>query len=210
MLELKDFLEKSALEHNHLCPRQVLGVRMGIYAARVLSLDLPQTDKRLFTFIETDGCLVDGVCAATGCTVGHRTMRIMDYGKVAATFVDSVAMTAIRIAPLAQSRQKANEYLPDAPTHWEAQLEAYQFIPDDELLSVQKVELAVSLEKILSKPGLRVNCDRCHEEIMNEREVQVGDQVLCETCAGNGYYKIDGHPRDLIGQCDCVQQLAAQ
>ena len=51
--------------------------------------ELPQTDKRLYTFVETDGCFADGVMVATGCSLGHRTLRLIDYGKVAATFVDT-------------------------------------------------------------------------------------------------------------------------
>ena len=105
MVSLNELLKRSARDHDHLCPRQVLGVRMGVYAARLLELDLPQTDKRLFTFVETDGCFVDGISAATGCSVGHRTMRIMDFGKAAATFVDSESKHAIRIAPIIQARQ---------------------------------------------------------------------------------------------------------
>jgi formylmethanofuran dehydrogenase subunit E len=190
MLALKEFFEKSALEHAHLCPRQVLGVRMGLYAAKVLALDLPQNDKRLFTFVETDGCFVDGVGAATGCSVGHRTMRIMDFGKAAATFVDTQSNTAIRITPLTQARQLAGEYMPEAKSRWHAQLEAYQFMPDHELMAVQSITLTISLAEIISRPGLRVICDLCKEEIINEREVRVGARILCKSCAGEGYYQL--------------------
>jgi formylmethanofuran dehydrogenase subunit E len=43
----------------------------------------------LLTILETDGCAADGVSAATGCWVGRRTLRVEDFGKVAATFVDT-------------------------------------------------------------------------------------------------------------------------
>lgn len=190
MLTLKELLEKSVLDHAHLCPRQVLGVRMGMYAAKILELDLPQRDKRLFTFIETDGCFVDGVSAATGCTVGHRTMRIIDFGKAAATFVDTKSNNAVRITPLIQARFQAWQYAPDAQSHWHAQLEAYQMMLDEELMMAQSVTLVVSLDKILSKPGIRVNCDLCGEEIMNERDVQVDGRTLCKSCAGMSYVEI--------------------
>jgi formylmethanofuran dehydrogenase subunit E len=201
MLSLNELLERSARDHDHLCPRQVLGVRMGVYAARLLALDLPQTDKRLFTFVETDGCFVDGVSAATGCTVGHRTMRIMDFGKAAATFVDTRSNTAVRIAPLAQARGLSDQYIPDAKSHWHAQLEAYQVMPDRELMAFQNVSLTVSLEAILSKPGIRVNCDLCKEEIINEREVRVDGRILCKSCAGMGYVEVLSEvplPREII------------
>jgi hypothetical protein len=39
-------LEQPAARHSHLCPRQVLGVRMGLLAGRVLGLDVPNAEKR--------------------------------------------------------------------------------------------------------------------------------------------------------------------
>lgn len=82
-------------------------MRTGIYAGEVLGLTLPQAHKRLFTFVETDGCLIDGIVVATGCAVGHRTMRVMDYGKSAATFVDTLTERAVRIMPTRGSRARA-------------------------------------------------------------------------------------------------------
>src|SRR5688572_20541649 len=107
MIGLQTFLEQASALHNHLCPRQILGIRMGIYAAERLGLELPQTEKRLFTFVETDGCFADGVAVSTGCWLGHRTMRLMDYGKVAATFVDTQTDRAVRIWPHPTARQQA-------------------------------------------------------------------------------------------------------
>jgi formylmethanofuran dehydrogenase subunit E len=62
---------------------------MGFVAGELLGLDLPRRDKRLMTISETDGCFVDGLIASTGCHVGGRTLRILNFGKVAATFVDT-------------------------------------------------------------------------------------------------------------------------
>lgn len=116
MNDLQTLLKESAKRHHdHLCPRQVLGVRMGMYAAELFQLDLPQRDKRLFVFVETDGCLIDGIAVATGCWLGNRTMRVMDYGKCAATFVDTQTERAIRITPTRESRTRALAYAPDAP-----------------------------------------------------------------------------------------------
>jgi formylmethanofuran dehydrogenase subunit E len=99
MPTLEELLTASAALHHHLCPRQVLGVRMGLAAGSWLELTLPQTDKRLLTVVETDGCVIDGLAVATGCRVGRRTMRVLDFGKVAATFVDTVTGRAVRLAP---------------------------------------------------------------------------------------------------------------
>jgi formylmethanofuran dehydrogenase subunit E len=62
-------------------------------------------------------------------------------------------------------------------------------MPDSVLLAVQQVTLTVSLEKLLSKPGVRVNCEICGEEIINERETVIEGTVLCRACAGHAYYR---------------------
>jgi formylmethanofuran dehydrogenase subunit E len=195
MSNLQTLLAQSAARHHdHLCPRQVLGVRMGMYAAELFHLDLPQSDKRLFTFVETDGCLIDGLAVATGCWVGNRTMRVMDYGKSAATFVDTLTERAIRIAPTRDSRSRALQYARHAPDRWHAQLGAYQIMPNEELLSAQAVTLTVSLAKIISTHGHRVVCEQCGEDIINEREVRADGEILCCACALGAYYSTNGHP----------------
>jgi formylmethanofuran dehydrogenase subunit E len=189
MNDLATLLNQSAARHqHHLCPRQVLGVRMGMYAGELFGLDLPQTDKRLFAFVETDGCLTDGIAVATGCWLGRRTMRLVDYGKTAATFVDTQTERAIRIAPSFESRTRAAHYAPDAPDRWHAQLAAYQIMPTDELLTAREVSLTESLAAIISQHGRRVICDKCGEDVINEREVKQDNQVLCRACADKAYY----------------------
>ena len=83
MPSLESILGESAKRHKHLCPRQVLDARMSLLAAELLGLELPRADKQLLVISETDGCTVDGIVAATGCHVGGRTLRILDFGKVA-------------------------------------------------------------------------------------------------------------------------------
>lgn len=187
---LAGLLDRAAEQHGHLCPRQVLGVRSGLLAGELLGLALPQADKRLFTFVETDGCFADGVAAATGCWFGRRTLRLVDHGKVAATFVDTLTRQAIRVWPHRLARSRAVAAMPAAPNRWQAQLEAYQWLPAAELLCAAPVTLTVSLAAIISQPGRRAICARCEEEIINEREVYVAGQVLCRACAGDRYFAL--------------------
>lgn len=188
MSTLIELLGISAASHNHICPRQVLGVRMGVYAGELLRLSLPQRDKRLVTFVETDGCFLDGVTAVTGCTLGHRTLRLVDFGKVAATFADSHTEAACRIAPRRDIRQRAYQYQPNARSRWHAQLGAYQIMPLAELFDVQWVRLTLSLNQLVSRPGIRTNCEICGEEIINEREIIHEGLTMCLGCAGQSYY----------------------
>ncbi len=186
---LSDLLRASANLHRHLCPRQVLGVRMGLLAGRILGIDLPQKNKkRLYVFMETDGCAADGVSVATGCWIGRRTLRLLDIGKVAATFVDRPTGRGVRIHPHPSARREAEKRFPGARSRWHAMLQAYQELPDDVLLVVQPVALDVDLEAWISNPSYRVRCQECQEEIINRREVQIQDSLLCQTCAGEAYY----------------------
>lgn len=145
-----------------------------------MGLDLPRTDKRLLIILETDGCFADGVEVATGCTVGHRTLRVEDYGKIAATFIDVKSGAAVRIAPRLDVRERAYAYAPTEPRHYFAQLQAYQIMPDGELLTIEPVTLTTPIAEIVSRPGVRVNCAHCGEEIINEREVKVGSKRCAE------------------------------
>ena len=190
MPSLQELLQTTAARHAHLCPRQVLGVRMGLLAAQVLRLELPQADKRLLTMVETDGCFADGIAVATGCWVGRRTLRIEDYGKVAATFIDTHTGRAVRLVPRSAARDLAARYAPEASNGWGAYLLGYQRMPDDELLTAQDVQLIASLQSIISTPEARASCAVCGEEIFNEREVVRDGVVLCKGCAGNTYYQV--------------------
>jgi formylmethanofuran dehydrogenase subunit E len=198
MASFTEFLAQTAARHDHLCPRQVIGVRMGMYAAELLDLELPQSDKRLIAFVETDGCFADGVSVATGCSLGHRTMRLMDFGKVAATFVDTKTERAVRIYPHTESRSNARLCLPDARSRWHAQLEAYQMMPVEQMLCWEPVTLTIALKQLISRPGVRVNCAVCGEEIINEREVIVDGQAICRACAGDHYYQVGNDAFDAV------------
>ncbi len=189
MKPLAELLAASAALHRHLCPRQVLGIRMGLQAGQTLGLDLPQTGKRLLTIVETDGCAADGVAVATNCWIGRRTMRVMDFGKVAAVFVDTRSGRAVRILPRREARGLAGQYAPEARSAWEAQLRGYQAMPDEVLLRVEAVALTVSLQQLLSRPRARAVCEACGEEILNEREVMENGRTLCRACAGQRYYR---------------------
>jgi formylmethanofuran dehydrogenase subunit E len=189
MPTLEALLEVTAARHAHLCPKQVLGVQMGLLAGTLLGVDVPQCDKRLLVIMETDGCVADGVEVATGCSVGHRTLRVEDFGKVAATFVDTVAERALRIVPHPEARSRATAYAVHIQGRWKQQLRGYQCMPDELLLSWHKVCLLTSVAALVSRPHVRSICQDCGEEIINEREVARDGRILCRGCAGYSYYR---------------------
>ena len=183
-----DIWSQLAQLHPRLCPRQVLGVRIGQYAGELLRVRLPRMDRRLMVFVETDGCFADGVAVATGCWLGHRTLRLVDHGKVAATCVDVRAGRAVRIWPQPRARMLADQLFPGAATRWQAQLKGYQSIAPEELLCAEEVMLTTSLGALLGQPGGRSACGGCGEEILNQRAVSRGGAKLCSSCAGVSYF----------------------
>jgi formylmethanofuran dehydrogenase subunit E len=120
-------------------------------------------------------------------------MQIQDFGKIAATFVDTETGRAVRIWPHPQARQAAAEYQRCGLDRWHAYLEAYKELPAAGLLKFQEVTLNVSMQAIISRNAARAVCARCGEEIFNEREVFQDGQILCRGCAGQSYFSIDPH-----------------
>src|SRR5579863_23274 len=131
--EIAPYLQQLATLHRVLCPRQVLGVRMALLAASTLGLPFPQTDKRAIILPEIDGCFADGLMVPSGCSIGHRTLRIVDLGKIAATVADTRTNRAIRIWPRPSIRLAACGYAPRAASRWHAQRLGYARMPVSEL-----------------------------------------------------------------------------
>lgn len=193
MTPIEALLTESSARHSHLCPRQVLGVRIGLAGAEALDLATHRKDKRLLVIVESDGCFADGIEVATGATMGHRTLRLEDVGRIGATFVDVKANRAVRVAPQTDVRERVWAYAPEEKRRYFAMLNGYQRMPIDELITIEAVQLVRPISEIVSRPGYRVDCSRCGEEIINEREIELDGNVLCQICAGLGYYhRVDG------------------
>ena len=189
LTDLAPLLAQARARHSHLCPRQVLGVRIGLAGADALAIDVPLRRKEMLVIVETDGCFVSGIEVATGASVHRRTLRVVDYGKIAATFVEVASGRAVRIAPRRDVRDRAWHFAEANETRrYFAMLQGYQAMPLVELLRVEAVELTTPVAALVSRAGARVNCMQCGEEVINEREVVRNGEVLCRACAGNGYY----------------------
>lgn len=186
--EVEIALARSSARHGRLCPRQVLGVRIGLAGIAILGRSFPDRERDILTIIETDGCFADGIEAASGCSVGHHTLRLQDCGRVAATFVEIASSRAVRIAPRPGVRTRAAALLPAESRPYDAQLQAYQVMPVDDLLRIEEVELQFDLAALIGRRGCRVNCISCGEEVVNGREQLTAMGPLCPACAGAGYY----------------------
>ena len=188
----EELLAGSVKVHGHLCAGQVLGVRMSMLGLREIGITDPKGKdrKNIIVFVEMDRCATDAVQSVTGCSLGHRTMKFRDYGKMAATFMNLETGKAVRVFAREDSRQKAKDHFPAIENKYAAQLEAYKIMTDDELFDVMEVAVNVAPEDMPGRPMSRVACDLCGEHVQDMREVHQDGKVLCIPCAGGGYYKI--------------------
>ncbi len=189
---MRDFaalLTEAVERHGHLCAGQVLGVRMAMRALNELAIDPEQEPKRVIVFVEIDRCAADAVASVARVSLGKRTLKYCDYGKMAATFVDTRTQRACRIVALESARERARAYAaPDWEKH-HAELIAYQQMPDEELFSVNPVTVAIPEFDQPGRPRRRVECARCGEGINDGREVVRDGKTLCRGCASGAYYE---------------------
>jgi len=62
MQPFEALLEEAVAFHGHLCPGQVLGVRMAIAGCRALGIDEPKAaGKALAVFVEINRCAADAL-----------------------------------------------------------------------------------------------------------------------------------------------------
>ena len=143
-MPLEDLLRESGALHGHLCPGQILGVRMATLGCRLVQVDEPTQTRDLVVFVEIDRCATDAIQAVTGCKLGKRTLKYLDYGKVAATFLNTNSAAAYRVVASDDSRDKVWEYSRPDVDKKAAQTYAYKVMPDDELIKVMPVQIDLS------------------------------------------------------------------
>ena len=189
-MDFDSLLDESAKIHGHLCPGQVLGVRMSMLGLKKICIKEPKGKdrKNIIVFVEMDRCATDAVQSVTGCSLGHRSMKFMDYGKMATTFLNLKTGKAVRVIAREDSRDKAKEYFPEIENKYTAQLEAYKIMADEELFNVMDVNINIRPEDMPGRPLSRVRCENCGEYVQDMREIHREREVLCKPCADGGYY----------------------
>ena len=198
-LQLDPLLEAAAIAHGHLCAGQVLGVRMAMHACALLGVTDPRgaERKRLVTFVEIDRCATDAIGVVTGCRLGKRALKFLDFGKMAATFVDLAqpldkdAYKAVRVAARESSKALARERFPHIADRNQQQMIAYRDLTNDELFTVQWVEVSLPPNEFPGYKGPRIACAQCGEGINYSREVVRNGANLCRSCAApeQRYYR---------------------
>ncbi len=190
MKTLEEYIVLAAQSHGHTCPGQILGIRMAMLGLESIGIDDPvNARKRLLTFVEIDRCATDAVSLVTGCRLGKRSLKFLDYGKVAATFVDLETGRAVRVAARDDARDKAKAMFPALADASQAQLEAYKAMETADLFDLHEVRVKLNPEDLPGRPHSRVTCAQCGEGVNDRRERRMGGRILCRSCAGERYYE---------------------
>jgi len=204
MRSFDELLAESTATHGHHCAGQVLGVRMAMLGCREVGIDEPKGCKKLAVYVEIDRCATDAVQAVTGCSLGKRTLKFLDYGKMAATFFNTATQQAVRILAKDDARALVPLYVQDTSNPRDAQKQAYRIMPEEALFAVKPVTIEVPPHEMPGYRGKRVECAECGEGINFNREVERAGRTLCIPCAQVGLLP-DRHGSEKIhGQSNVV------
>lgn len=186
-LDLDQCLEEAKTFHGGLCGGILIGTRMAIRGMREIGIYDPKgkNKKDLMVFVEIDRCATDAILAVTGCHPGKRTMKILDHGKMAATFINLKTNKAVRIS--SKNRQgdiiKNREMIENQPI-----TEDFATLTDDELFTVTKVSVHLNPEDMPGRPVRSVPCASCDERILDMKDVEINGKFYCRSCAEKKKY----------------------
>ncbi len=144
--------------------------------------------KRLVVFVEIDRCATDAIGVVTAARVGKRALKLRDWGKMAATFVDLERKleedhyAGVRIVALESSKARAKELYPTLDKNVQ-QMTSYREMPDAELFSLEWVKVPLPPSEFPGFRGERVICPRCGEGVNFDRWAVVDGEKLCLSCA---------------------------
>lgn len=192
MKPFEQLLEESTRIHGHICAGQVIGVRMSMAGLAQIGISDPKgaDRKKLYVLVEIDRCATDAIQSVTGCSLGKRSLRWLDFGVMAATFVNLESGRAVRVTAREEARALSASYCPEVADKYQRQLEAYKVMPLEELFTFQEVKVDIRDCDLPGRPIRRVQCDQCGDWVQDCREVEREGRIFCQSCAGGRYYQV--------------------
>lgn len=192
--QVESLVAASARIHGHLCPGQVIGVRMAILGLGLLGYPCPlpyPEIKNLVGVVESERCLSDAVATASGLRFGRGSLKLINLGLLAATFGEISSGRAVRLISREDARKLARNYAPQARDLHTAQTEAYMVMPNAELFDAAWVELKIPAHEM---PGARPDkeaCQQCGVLVRSGQARRENGRILCPVCAGQAYFSLD-------------------
>lgn len=192
MQDFETLLKGSAAAHGHLCAGQVIGVRMAMLGCELIGLDnpsqLPQI-KKLIVYVEMDRCATDAIAYVTGVRLGRRSLKFIDNGIMAATFVNLETGKAFRIVSTETARDLACQLRPDIEDPRRRQLEAYKAMDDAQLFTISEVKVNVPASDMPGPTQFKAVCQGCGIVVRDKKEVFKNNKILCRNCALGSYFE---------------------
>ena len=199
--------------HGHKCPFMPIGYRMGHLAMQMLDVGR-SLNHEMFVFSEMgighpQGCMQDGIMAATSATFGKGQIHKMFYGKVAAMFYYP-GKGAVRIS-------LKNDFVDKISPHEFFKLRKQGVkpsdIPTDIAEDVIKIVLTAEnnelfntkmLENFKFSPPLtsfsKAKCEDCGEYVFEHYLRKSNGKNMCITCSGYENFENIIRPRIEIGE----------
>lgn len=173
-----DYLDRCVAYHGHLCIGQALGVRLALKGMELVG---PTDPKEMIVFIENDRCIVDAIQIVTDTRLGRRSAKLVNYGKMAATFLNTKTGVAYRVSV---------RNVPPASPEDKAAVRGILYVPSADLLAWKKVSVSLRPEDLPGRPLRTVNCARCGEKVFDGRDVSSNEGPLCVPCAHGSYCEV--------------------
>jgi len=189
-LDFETCIQEAKAFHGDACAGIVLGTRMAILGLGEIGIYDPKgaDKKNLIVFVEMDRCASDAILAVTGCHPGKRSLKILDHGKMAATFVNLKTGKAVRVCA---KNKDGNRVTSKEDIEQSSHTEAYTMQPPEELFDIREVRVELRPEDLPGRPLRIVTCDACGERVMDMRYEVRNGKMLCRPCAaGKNYYSV--------------------
>lgn len=186
--QFEEDIKKAHAFHGHICTGIVFGVRITRAGLHAIGIDDPSKNRDFIIYCEIDRCLTDALQSVTGVSLGRRRLKIREYGKMAASFVDMNSGKGVRVV-CCNDIQMPDDADP---------VEFWSKYPDEELFRIEPVHIDIPPEDLPGRPVRSAVCCRCCEKIMDAKDVLGDGEMYCRPCAYGAYYsKSESSLKDL-------------
>lgn len=181
-----EIVELATRLHGHLAPGIALGLRMCEIALE--RAGFVRGNKHLIGICETQRCLADAMQAATGCTLGHGSAFVEDYGKLALSIADSRTGLGVRVSLQEKAHQASSLF--EKWMMWLGKLSKREEELGRELLCLEEQwfkveEIQVNRSQRFESSRI-ISCWDCGDAVPESLSVD----GRCRVCAGEAYYTV--------------------
>jgi formylmethanofuran dehydrogenase subunit E len=184
--DLSHLYQQAGELHGEICAGIILGVRMAVLGCSAIDIPeprAPESRTKLLVWVEIARCATDGIQSTTGCSLGKHTLILVDYGVLAATFLNLDTAAAVRVSVHPAARTRARALFPLRHDLKQVYLEAYTQLPDEELFVLEKVRVTPPHRSGDASASKHAVCTQCGEEVLRGQEIREGDRLFCHRCA---------------------------